>query len=486
MPVQEIQPHIFVVLGATGDLTSRKLLPAIYHLASQGYLKDRSLFLGVARNAGIDDERYRAMARESLAAFGLPIDDQSKSWCDMCVYYQPIGEGKPQDYRNLAERITNLEREHGLPGNRVFYAALPPSTYPSVVESLGRAGLNSGPGWTRIVIEKPFGRDLESARKLNEQVHAHFDEEQIYRIDHYLGKETVQNLMVFRFANAVFESLWNRDRVESIQITVAEDLGVERRAGYYEHAGAIRDMVQSHLAQLLTLIAMEVPARFEADAIRYEKVKVLRSIMPLNPKQVVLGQYGRGEIDGAEVPGYREEDGVAPGSQTETFTAMRLDVDTWRWQGVPFYLRTGKRMSERLTQIAVLFRRPPICFFSPFDQCEPRTNVLLMTIQPREAFTLSFDVKKPGEPFSLAEQSFDFCYQDAFGPLPDAYETLLLDIIAGDQTLFVHADEVEASWELFTPALDWKLPVHKYAAGSRGPVEADKLLSADGRSWLAL
>ncbi|MCZ6766485.1 MAG: glucose-6-phosphate dehydrogenase, partial [bacterium] len=442
-----VEPHIFVVFGGHGDLMGRKLLPAIYHLTREGFLDKGCVVLGVARTGDLDDESFRAWARKSLEEVG--DREPMGAWCDGCLYYHSIGDDAADDFNSLAKRIKDLESKHELPGNRVFYLALPPKAFSSTIETLGKIGLNQSKGWTRVVVEKPFGRDLESARSLNELLHKNFAESQIYRIDHYLGKETVQNLMVFRFANSIFESLWNRDRIDNVQITVGEELGVEGRAEYYEQAGAVRDMVQNHLAQLLTLTAMEVPAAFEADAIRYEKAKVLRSVRPIRPEDVVLGQYAGGTVDGQEVHGYKQLDGVSRSSRTETFAAIRLEILNWRWQGVPFYLRTGKRLPRRTTQIIITFRHAPVAMFHPFQTSNVHSNRLVITLQPNEGFDLSFEVKEPGEPVAVKTQHLDFRYEDAFAPLPDAYETLLLDIMTGDQTLFVRSDEVESSWELF-------------------------------------
>ena len=480
-------PCLFVMFGGTGDLMQRKILPTLYHLASNGMLHAQFHILGIARDQAMTDAKFREWGRAALAAAKSGKDGKGagakkiRDWCETCLHYQPVNQTDSAAYATLATRIGEIEKAAGLPGNRVFYLALPPGAFPGTIESLGTAALNRSAGWTRLVIEKPFGHDLASARELNQLVHKYFDEGQVYRIDHYLGKETVQNLLAFRFGNALFESAWNRDHIKSVQITVAEALGVEERAGYYETAGALRDMVQNHLTQLLTLTAMEVPATFEADAIRFEKVKVLRSIAPIGEDAVVFGQY-TGSRDKSQ-PGYKQEPKVSPRSRTETFVAMRLEIENWRWQGVPFYLRTGKRMARRVTEIAIHFRKPPVALFRSLNGDSPHTNALVITLQPDEGFELSFEVKSPGEGFTLQTQRMAFRYGEAFGPLPDGYETLLMDVVEGDQTLFVHADETEASWKLYTPLLDKKLTPYPYAAGSCGPKAADELGSACGTDW---
>ncbi len=456
----------FVILGATGDLARRKLIPALYRLLG-GW--DKAMVLGVSRS-DLGDEGYRAYARESLADAGFNEGEATK-WCDSCIHFAQAAPG--DGYGGVADRIAELESEHRLGGDRVFYLALPPKAYPGTVADLGEAGLDKAPGWVRLVVEKPFGTDLESARELNEIVHRYFPEESVYRIDHYLGKETVQNLLIFRFANALFESSWNRGGIESVEITVAEAIGVEGRGNYYDGSGVVRDMVQNHLAQLMTLVAMEPPASYSPGAIRDEKVKVLESLQPLDAESVVFGQYGpSGDVDG-----YLAEDGVAPDSAVPTFVAMRLAIDNWRWQGVPFYLRTGKGLGRRVTQIAVTFHDNPVRFF---DQTAP--DHLLMTLQPDEGFELRVDVKEPASDMNLRQIPLTFSYEEEFGRLPDAYETLLADVVEGDQTLFVRADMVEEAWEYFAPILDPPTPPYLYPAGSWGPREAESLLHHE-RGW---
>lgn len=476
----QVSKHLLVIFGATGDLYRRKLLPALYELLAQYDLVDRCVLLGVATSE-FDDQAFRDMSHEALEEAGHH-DVSCAGWCDQVLHFQRVSSD-PTSYEALRERIDRLDAAHDLGGNRIFYLALPPSAFPPVVAALGKSGLSASSGWTRLVVEKPFGSDLESATALNVAIHDHFSEPQIYRIDHYLGKATVQNLLVFRFANALFESAWNRERIDNIQITVAEDLGVGTRAGYYDRSGALRDMVQNHLTQLLSLVAMEPPVSFGAEAIRDEKVKLLHSIRPITEDDVVRGQYATGELGSVDVPAYVDEAGVSDSSTTETFAALRVFIDNWRWQGVPFYLRTGKRLATRLTQIAVTFREPPVSLFKDFERGQRKGNVLYITLQPHEGFDLLFEVKAPTDHLRLETLALDFDYEDAFGDLPGAYETLLYDVMTGDQTLFVRADEVEQAWRLFTPLLNGGAVPQSYPAGSWGPRAADRLMDPGDDQW---
>jgi len=452
------QPHLFVTFGGTGDLMSRKLLPALYKLFTQGLMHPESRILAVARSGEMDDDRYRSWAAQNIRE----LDSKKEGlggWCQRHLSFQTIGSGEEGDYQNLSARITDLEKAHDLPSNRIIYLAIPPGALEKTIAGLGKVGLGMSSGWVRLVIEKPFGYDLASAVHLNQRLYEYFSEPQVYRIDHYLGKETVQNLLVFRFANPVFESVWNRDRVQSVEIIVAEDLGVESRAGYYDRVGALRDMVQNHLTQLLCLTAMEIPATLDADSIRDEKLKVLRSIPKLSFEDAVFGQYD----------GYLDEPGVEDNSQTETYAEIRVHVENWRWQGVPFTLRTGKRLARRLTQVSVKFRCPPVQLFGSNKCQDIASNKLVITLQPQEGFDFHFEVKSPGQEIQLQTQRLHFRYAEAFEPLPEAYETLLLDVMTGDQTLFVRGDEAETAWKIYAPFLETRPQLHSYAAGSWGP-----------------
>ena len=471
---------VFVIFGGTGDLSRRKLLPALCRLSERKELT-KCQVLALSRDRGSDEE-FRKTTLAALAAAGLP-DAVAAQFAER-VHQHSIGRGTHEDYLALGKKLESLEAEYRLPANRVFYLALPPGAVPQTATGLGKAGLSKSTGFTRLIVEKPFGHDLKSATELNDVLHEHFDESQIFRIDHYLGKETVQNLLVFRFANVIFESLWNRERVRAVEITVAEELGVGSRAGYYDTSGALRDMVQNHMTQLLTLVGMEVPSAFQADSIRYEKIKVLKSISPIDMKDVVRAQYTEGDIRDERVCGYLSENQIPGDSTTETFVALKLQIDTWRWQGVPFYLRTGKRIGKKFTQIAVHFRDVPVSLFKTVNAPMDTPDVLVITVQPDEGFSLHFDVKTPGHDFKLQRVPLSFKYNQLFAELPEAYETLILDVWMGDQTLFVHADEVQESWKLFTPLIEHPPPIVNYPAGSFGPKEADRLTASGEGLWL--
>jgi len=492
------EPCTVVIFGASGDLTSRKLVPALYNLARERRLPGGFSVVGFARREW-DDAAFRQVLLEAVNANSRARPVEAALWASFAegIFYHRASFDDPAGYARLAERLAAIDAARDTGGNRVFYLATPPEAYPEIVAQLGAHGLNRSPGggWTRIIIEKPFGRDLESARDLNRRVLAVFDERQVYRIDHYLGKETVQNLLVFRFANGIFEPIWNRRYVDHAQITVAESLGVEDRGGYYDRAGALRDMIQNHLTQLLTLTAMEPPVAYDADAVRDEKVKVLRAIRPIAPAEVerltVRGQYGPGSVSGRPMRGYREERGVAPDSQTETYVALKFFIENWRWAGVPFYLRSGKALPRRVSEIAILFRRVPTLLFAdtPVNEIEP--NVLAIRIQPDEGITLKFSSKVPGQA-QIRPVTMDFRYGTSFGVAsPEAYERLLLDCMLGDSPLFTRRDEVEASWALLTPILEgWAAgppqDFPNYEAGAWGPAAADAFIARDGRAWRRL
>jgi glucose-6-phosphate 1-dehydrogenase len=478
------EPAIFVIFGASGDLTRRKLLPAIGNLAAAGHLPEPFAIVGVAR-PDIDDDAFRERMREDTRSTeGEQPDAAVWQRIEARLHYVAGEFSDPALYIRLARTLESVAQQHGIRRNYLFYLATPPDLFGPVARQLGEAGLtNEGDGWRRVIIEKPFGSDLASAHALNQDLSGGLNESQIYRIDHYLGKETVQNILALRFANGIFEPIWNRRYVDHVQMTVAEEEGVGTRGGYYDSAGALRDMVQNHIFQLLTLTAMEPPISFDADAVRDEKVKVLHAVSPLSSSQVSR------HVVRAQYDGYRTEARVAPDSRTETFVAMRLLVDNWRWAGVPFYLRTGKRLARRSTEIAVHFKRAPFALFrqTPVECMNP--NILALRIQPDEGISLSFDAKKPGPFERLDTVKMDFSYAQYFKAEPSTgYETLLLDALVGDQTLFHRMDIVEAGWRIVDPVLQtWMqdtrsvLPVH--AAGSWGPSEADLLIERDEREW---
>jgi glucose-6-phosphate 1-dehydrogenase len=488
------EPTALVIFGASGDLTKRKLLPAIYQLARGQRLPARFSVVGVARSPMTDDQ-FRQHFHDSLKEFAgvAQPDDVSSALARNLGYVH--GE---MDDHGLYGRIMAKMAEVGCPDGVLFYLAIPPTAYGTVVEQLSASGLTTPAtpdGWRRVIVEKPFGVDLESAVELNRLLHTHLDESQIFRIDHYLGKETVQNLLVFRFANGMFEPVWNRRYIDHVQITAAETVGVERRASYYEGAGALRDMVQNHLMQVLAMVAMEPPIAFSAENVRDRKHDVLASIQPIlegHDDSVVRAQYTAGWVSGVEVPGYREEEGVSPTSTTETYVALRLQLDSWRWAGVPFYLRTGKRLPKRTTEIAIQFRRPPLHIFKRISPTVIASNLLIVNVQPDEGISVRFEAKLPGSRMQLAPVMMNFRYGSAFGtPVPEAYETLLLDAMLGDPTLFARHDFVEASWGLITPIHEaWRASgateIPTYEAGEWGPREADAMMAGDGRRWRTL
>ena len=491
-------PCAMVICGASGDLTRRKLVPALLNLAQEGLLARQFAVVGMSRSP-LTHEAFRDQLGQDLAAHATgPVDPAAWARLRERIYYQPGDVKDAEAYARLRGLLDRVDAEHGTQGNRFYYLAVAPTFFGETVRQLGAAGLvtEEGARWRRVIIEKPFGRDLESARALNAELRSVLEERQIYRIDHYLGKETVQNIMVFRFGNAIFEPIWDRHYIDHVQITAAETVGIEGRGGYYDGAGAMRDMVPNHLFQLVSLTAMEPPVSFGADAVRDEQAKVLDAIQPPSPEDVLMrtvrGQYGEGVMDEERVPAYRAERHVAPGSTTETFVALKLTIDNWRWADVPFYLRTGKRLPQRVTEIAIAFRRVPFILFrdTPVDRL--LTNRLVIRIQPNEGISLRFGAKVPGPVMSVGPVNMDFAYADYFRSAPSTgYERLLYDCMIGDATLFQRADMVEAGWNVVSPILDvWKaLPPRNfpnYAAGTWGPREADELLLRDGRQWRKL
>src|SRR3990170_2139806 len=504
-----------VIFGASGDLTRRKLVPALYALTHDGLLPDRFVVVGLARREK-SHQVFRDEMRAAVDQFSRLHPLKPEVWDRLAqgLYYVSASFDDPAGYERLRAFLADADRQHGTAGNRVFYLATPPTAYATIVARLGAAGLVSdawdGPrggdatgkdqGWSRIIIEKPFGRDLSTARALNADIHKVFRERQVYRIDHYLGKETVQNILTFRFGNSIFEPLWNRRYVDHVQLLVAEDLGVEGRGEYYDTAGAVRDMVQNHMLQLLSLVAMEPPATFEPDAVRDEKVKVLRAIRPVDLTHAggvtIRAQYVSGTLSGKPVPAYAAEKGVAPDTATETYAALRLEIDNWRGAGVPFYLRTGKALAKRVTEVTIQYRQPPLLLFQPAphvgkdDRGVIEPNRLTLRIQPDEGISLRVGLKPPGPRISLVPARLGFVYRDTFTVEPaEAYERLLLDCMLGDSTLFIRRDEVETAWALVTPVLEaWAAAgrngLASYPAGSWGPKEADRFIQADAREWV--
>jgi glucose-6-phosphate 1-dehydrogenase len=480
------EPCTIVIFGASGDLTERKLIPALYSLAFRRLLPDAFAIVGVARSEMTDDSFREAMrtAVERFARDPFRHEVWDELVCDM--RYLAIDNADAKAGKQLASLLSKVDEERGTHGNRLYYFAVPPMAFEPLVQMV--AGMPSGDGWNRLIVEKPFGHDLASARELNALVTEHFTEQEIFRIDHYLGKETVQNMLALRFANGIFEPIWNRQFIDHVQITVAESIGIEGRAAFYEKAGAIRDIFQNHLLQLLAITAMEPPSDFTADSVRNEKVKVLRSLHTPGPKSVVRGQYGRGFVEGVEVPGYREEEGVAPDSQTETFVGAKLYVDNWRWADTPFYVRMGKRLARRETTIAIQFKRAPHPPFEDGTAETLRPNVLLIHVQPNEGVSLAIGAKVPGQGMAIRTVHMDFLYGGTFREgLPDAYERLILDAMLGDATLFTRSDEIEEQWALVDAIVAFwqrdRPSFPNYPAGTWGPAASDELLHRDGRSW---
>jgi glucose-6-phosphate 1-dehydrogenase len=497
-------PSSIVLFGATGDLTRRKLLPSLYVMHREGVLPPDFSIVGFARRAW-DDETFRQYFRDALVV-SLGAEPEPDVWASFSqqLFFASGEFDDDAAYTALKERLRALDEERAGTGNRLFYLAAPPSTYPDIIEGLGQTGLAAqgppwgtgrGGGWARVIVEKPFGHDHESAVELNRWLLRWFQEDQIFRIDHYLGKETVQNILVFRLANGIFEPVWNRQWVDHVQITVAEDLGVGTRGAYFEETGQVRDMIQNHVLQLLALVAMEPPTSFAADAVRDERSKVLNALRPLDlqrqPTEIVRAQYGGGFVGGERVTGYREEPGVAPDSMVETYVALKVFIDNWRWAGVPFYLRAGKRLAKRATEIAIQFKRPPILLLGGDPSQEPEPNVLAMNIQPDEGISLKIGSKLPGPRLDIRPVRMDFRYGTSFGRRsPEAYERLLLDSLLGDVTLFSRQDSVDAAWRFVDPLLEQEnagdrvLP--QYPSGSWGPDESAALMDGDGRAWRRL
>jgi glucose-6-phosphate 1-dehydrogenase len=494
-------PCVVVIFGASGDLTKRKLLPALYHLEQGGLLPEDFAVLGVARRPL--EKSFAPDMKEGIVAGGgvEEADPKLAPFVDRIQYYA-MNFDDDGGYEGLKKKLAEMDGKYKTRGNRLFYLATAPEYFSDIINFLGKhnmaqpeEGKDGKAPWVRTIIEKPFGHDLESAKALNDEVNKVFNEDQIFRIDHYLGKETVQNILVFRFANGIFENVWNRNYIDHVEITAAESIGIEGRGPFYEQAGALRDVVQNHVMELLSFVAMEPPVSFKADAVRAEKVKVWKAITPIHSADTVRGQYGPGTVDGKSVPGYRQEDRVHPRSQTETYAALRLEIENWRWAGVPFYIRAGKRLPKRVTEITVQFKQPPLLLFKGgecHDSSGIKPNLISMRIQPDEGISLRFGAKLPGPSMDISPVQMNFSYADAFGKSSaNGYERLLLDAMLGDGTLFAHRDGVEATWALMTPILKaWaETPVKdfpNYAAGTWGPSAADALLESEGRKWRKL
>jgi glucose-6-phosphate 1-dehydrogenase len=502
-PAQQIEertaaPCAIVIFGASGDLTTRKLLPALYNLALGGLLSDRTVILGFARH-GQSDDQFRETIRQGIDQFSRTRPVRREVWDALAprISYLQGQYNDADSFQQLREQLAQFDKDRGTEGNYLFYIATPPNVFGDIVRQLGEAGLaaeGNGKGWSRLVIEKPFGHDLKSARELNATILRVFKEDQVFRIDHYLGKETVQNILAFRFANRLWEPVWSSQHIDHVQITVAESIGIEGRASYYEEAGALRDVVQNHMLQLLALVAMEPPISFEAESVRDEKVKVLKALHPFSDhhnhidRDSVRGQYSAGTIDGEPVPGYLDEPKVDPRSRTETFAALKVGIDSWRWAGTPFYLRHGKRLPSRTSEIAVQFKEVPHLAFAAAGTRALEPDLLVLRLQPNEGIVLRFGAKQPGPEMQLRSVDMEFTYEKSFlMASPDAYERLILDCALGDHTLFTRADEVEISWAYIDQVeegwQDQDARLYRYPAGTWGPEAANDLLARDGRGW---